>query len=77
MSERDYSEPSDSYSAGEDIKKSSAKSHATSKEELHAEHMRGNHQTYDPDCDHCRRHAEEEYQQRLASGEFNRIELPD
>jgi hypothetical protein len=44
----------------------------------HADHIAGKHDhKYDPDCEDCRIHAEEEYQRKLASGELNRIEFMD
>ena len=43
----------------------------------HADHLAGKHHCYDPDCDDCRRKAEEDYRKKLESGELNNIEFKD
>ena len=43
----------------------------------HADHIAGKHRSYDPDCEDCRRQAEQEYRGKLESGELNNIEFKD
>lgn len=43
----------------------------------HGKHLSKHRRGYDPNCEQCRRESQQEYERKLASGELNRIDVPD